>query len=421
MLTIPATIRKALILRLILAWPLLSLVIGAAVYAIEIRQVDRMVRDLAIRESSPFTQDTLDYLNSKEPEHQRLLLERSAEHIRAGHFVAVTLYNGAGQKTVAVTRPGVEAAAKDHGQHLLAPSPGAQYTTFYLDGRLAVSVLVPLRNGAGKLTGHFEGVYQADQETMTAIQERFISSMIQVVVLILATTVALYPIIMALNRDLIRLSVDLSRANIGMLQVLGSAIAKRDSDTNVHNYRVTLYAIRFAEALGLPAEVIRSLIKGAFLHDVGKIGISDTILLKPGALTPDERLIMQAHPRHGEEIIGRYAWLGDALDVVQCHHERFDGSGYPSRLKGAEIPLPARLFAIVDVFDALTSRRPYKEPLPMDTTMEIINRERGSHFDPHLVDVFAGIAGDLFAAIGSVSDTAIESELEVVVGRYFNI
>lgn len=409
-----------MIIRLLLVWPFLSILIGAIVYVIELRRVDDLVKDLAVSESRPFTYDNVDYLNSDEPAHRLLLRERNEEHIRMGHFIAVALYNRARQKVNEVIRPGFD---KDligwHKQDLIA-ADGMQYKSFYLDRKISVHVLVPLINGSEEIVGYFEGVYLTDRETMSAIQARTTASLVQVVVIILATAITLYPIIMALNKDLLRLSVDLSQANIGMLKVLGSAVAKRDSDTNAHNYRVTLYAIRFAEAIGLGADSIRSLIKGAFLHDVGKIGVSDTILLKPGKLNGKEFAIMKTHPRHGEDIIGRYAWLKDALSVVRYHHEKFDGSGYGAGLKGEDIPLQARLFAIVDVFDALTSRRPYKEPLPFVAAMRIIRQESGAHFDPRLINIFEGIAWDLFEKIGSVADAAVEMELDALVEKYFN-
>lgn len=163
----------------------------------------------------------------------------------------------------------------------------------------------------------------------------------------------------------------LIEANVEMLEVLGSAIAKRDSDTSVHNYRVTLLALAVAEAHGLNRGQLQALVKGSFLHDVGKIAISDTILLKPGRLEPAEFETMKTHVLHGTDIVSRYAWLGDALDIVRHHHERIDGRGYPDGLSGDRIPVSARIFAIADVFDALTSVRPYKKALSPSRMPEV--------------------------------------------------
>lgn len=212
---------------------------------------------------------------------------------------------------------------------------------------------------------------------------------------------------------------NLQRANIELLEVLGSAIAKRDSDTNMHNYRVTIISIRFAEALGLKNGEIRTLIKGSFLHDVGKIGISDNILVKPHRLSKGEFEIMKEHVQHGMDIIQNYNWLNDAADVVFNHHEKYDGSGYPGGIKGKEIPLNARIFAIVDVFDALTSTRPYRKSLSFEETMSIIDKDSGTHFDPDLLSAFKKIAKPLYMEISTKKEEELEEILKGLINKYF--
>ncbi len=211
----------------------------------------------------------------------------------------------------------------------------------------------------------------------------------------------------------------LIEANVEMLEVLGSAIAKRDSDTSVHNYRVTLLALAMAEAHGLNRGQLQALVKGSFLHDVGKIAISDTILLKPGRLEPAEFETMKTHVLHGTDIVSRYAWLGDALDIVRHHHERIDGRGYPDGLSGDRIPVSARIFAIADVFDALTSVRPYKKALSFEDAMRTMAADRGSHFDPGLFDLFAGLAPALHARVSRASTDELVEELRAKMRRYF--
>lgn len=211
----------------------------------------------------------------------------------------------------------------------------------------------------------------------------------------------------------------LIEANVEMLEVLGSAIAKRDSDTSVHNYRVTLLALAMAEAHGLTRAQLQALVKGSFLHDVGKIAISDNILLKPGRLDAAEFETMKTHVLHGADIVGRYAWLGDALDIVRHHHERVDGRGYPDGLAGARIPVSARIFAIADVFDALTSVRPYKKALSFDDAINMMAADRGSHFDPELFDLFLGLAPSLYARVSQASTDELVEELRLKMRRYF--
>jgi len=212
---------------------------------------------------------------------------------------------------------------------------------------------------------------------------------------------------------------NLQRANIELLEVLGSAIAKRDSDTNTHNYRVTIISIRLAERLGLGTDGVKSLIKGSFLHDVGKIGISDNILRKPGKLTAEEYEIMKGHVRHGVDIIQSDNWLRDSIDVVLNHHEKYDGSGYPDGKKGEKIPINARIFAISDVFDALTSTRPYRGPLSYEETMEILEPDRGIYFDPEIFDIFKGISKEIYAEVTVPEEKVIRNDLNNLISKYF--
>jgi HD-GYP domain-containing protein (c-di-GMP phosphodiesterase class II) len=171
--------------------------------------------------------------------------------------------------------------------------------------------------------------------------------------------------------------------------------------------------------LKLDANSIRGLIKGAFLHDVGKIGVSDSILLKPGRLSEIEFDKMKRHVQHGVDIIRSSDWLYDAAEVVGYHHEKYGGKGYPFGLQGGQIPLNARIFAIADVFDALTSRRPYKEPYSLEKTLQILGDMRDNHLDPVLLDAFIPIAPDLYRDLANGDGQAPHRELESIIGRYF--
>lgn len=283
-----------------------------------------------------------------------------------------------------------------------------------------LSVTVPLTDRGGKVVAYMRGVYAVSPATVKRLGHEARGTMLSVIGIVLATTALLYPTIILLTRRLTRLSLSLLDANLETLRVLGSAIAKRDSDTDAHNYRVTLLSVRLAEKAGLDPKAMQGLIKGAFLHDVGKIGIRDSILLKPGSLTDEEFEVMRTHVPHGMDIVTRSAWLQDALDVVSSHHEKFDGSGYCRGLRGTDIPLVARIFAIADVFDALTSRRPYKEPFSLEETLEILEKGRGSHFDPGLLDAFLEMASDLYRGLAGKDMEALRRDLEAVTERYFS-
>jgi HD-GYP domain-containing protein (c-di-GMP phosphodiesterase class II) len=416
-------IQRKFIVRLLLAWIALSVLIGAVVLFIETRRINADVVALALQESRDFEKNHGYFLENPDRRHLQQLQEETRKHIEDGHFITAKVYNRARKLITEASHPSDRLIEEKISRYRLdiALIDDVHFQQFYdSGGQIFVVVQVPLKANGREIAGYFEGVYKAAPRTMAEIKNRLILSLLQVVVIIFFTTLAIYPIVLFLNRGLIRLTGDLSRANIGMLMVLGGAIAKRDSETNIHNYRVTIYAVRLAEMVGLKREYIAGLIKGAFLHDVGKIAISDTILLKPGKLTDDEREIMKTHVRHGVDIVGHYEWLKDATDVVRHHHEKFDGTGYEAGLKGHDIPINARIFSVADVFDALTSRRPYKEPFALDEAVRILREGRGSFFDPELIDAFAGIATSLYEEIGGADDKLLEDMLNGIIDRYFS-
>jgi putative two-component system response regulator len=171
---------------------------------------------------------------------------------------------------------------------------------------------------------------------------------------------------------------------------LALSVEYRDNDTGDHTLRVAKYSRIIAEGLGLPARLCRDIYLAAPLHDVGKVSTPDHILLKPGKLTPEEIGVMQTHTTIGASILAgsRCELIQLAADIAIGHHERWDGNGYPNRLKGDEIPIAARIVAVADVFDALSSTRPYKEAMPLPVARQHLENGRGEHFDPTCVDVF---------------------------------
>lgn len=183
------------------------------------------------------------------------------------------------------------------------------------------------------------------------------------------------------------------------LQALGSALDTRDIGTEAHSRRVHGYALAAAQAYGLSEAEMVQLAHGVLLHDIGKIGIPDAILLKPGKLTREEWTVMRRHPEIGARLIREIPFLQGAMPIVRHHHERWDGTGYPDRLRGAEIPVGARIFAVVDAFDAMTVDRPYSTAIAFDAARAEIRRSAGSHFDPEIVEAFLGIPDALLEEI----------------------
>jgi putative nucleotidyltransferase with HDIG domain len=185
------------------------------------------------------------------------------------------------------------------------------------------------------------------------------------------------------------------------LEALAGALDLRDNDTAGHSRRVTLYALEMAQRLNFSEDELKQLERGAYLHDIGKIGIPDSILLKPAKLTPDESAIMQDHVRIGYELMSRVAFLSTAAQIVLAHQEYYDGSGYPQGLSGEQIPLGARIFAVADTLDAILSDRPYRRGRPYAVARAEIERESGKQFDPQVVAVFLSIPPETWTKIQS--------------------
>ncbi len=192
----------------------------------------------------------------------------------------------------------------------------------------------------------------------------------------------------SLSEQLKDSNTEISIAYDATLEGWAKALELRDRETVGHAQRVIEMTLRVANKLGLNGETLQHIRRGALLHDIGKMGIPDSILLKPGPLSPDEWAIMRQHPVHAYEMLKTIDYLSPALEIPYCHHERWDGNGYPRGLKGKNIPLSARIFAVVDVWDALTSDRPYRPAWPEKQALEYIQRESGQHFDPEVVSAF---------------------------------
>jgi HD-GYP domain-containing protein (c-di-GMP phosphodiesterase class II) len=422
-------IQKTLAIRLGLVAVVISAVLGAVVFTNERRRVGEGVIERALQAATRFNvliADLLgaDRLGAEEIQGEMELFSKGAIASRSGKFVVARVYDRAGAElgrlSDAEHRLIDEVERRmDPAVHELPASEDERVDVVWIDDQPHVWIAIPLANTAGQDVAHIEGVFAVSAAALADIDRRVLRAVLWVIGIVVLTSLAAYPTIVTLLNRVTNLTANLLDSNLETLQVLGSAVAKRDSDTDIHNYRVTVYATRLAEAVGLDGNAIRGLIKGAFLHDVGKIGVRDNILLKPGKLTDDEYAIMKTHVDHGLDIVKRSAWLEDATDVVGGHHEKFDGTGYSVGLRGQGIPYAARIFAIADVFDALTSKRPYKEAMSFDETMSILEQGRGSHFDPDVLDTFRCIARPLYDQFAGHDDETPKRELENIIDRYF--
>ncbi|MBA4376298.1 MAG: diguanylate cyclase, partial [Anaerolinea sp.] len=248
-----------------------------------------------------------------------------------------------------------------------------------LSGEEVVSYFAVPLIAKGKVSGVLEvfqrSGFEPDQEWLDYFE-------------ILAGQIAIAIDSISMFNDLQRSNMELVQAYDATIEGWSQAMDLRDKETEGHTLRVTELTERLARSAGMSEAELIHVRRGALLHDMGKLGVPDHILLKPGKLTDEEWEHMQKHPQFAFDMLSPIAYLRPALDIPYCHHEKWDGSGYPRGLKGEQIPLAARLFAIVDVWDALRSDRPYRAAWPEEKIIEHIMAGSGSHFDPKAVEIF---------------------------------
>jgi len=207
-----------------------------------------------------------------------------------------------------------------------------------------------------------------------------------------------------INIELADTNDKLEKAYMDTIQTLRYTVEAKDTYTRGHSDRVSEYSVLIGEKLGLDSEDIRKLRIGGLFHDVGKIGVPDNVLQKNGKLTDDEYTQIKDHPTIGAHILSNAVLFQDIIPIVKHHHERYDGRGYPSQLKGEEIPYLARIAAVADSFDAMTSKRVYRDSLPIDIVIEEFEKNKGTQFDPEIDDVFLDILKNDYEKIKEIQE-----------------
>ncbi len=423
-------VQRVLLIRLGAATLAIALATGAITFFVQRGWIEQQVVDNGRQGINALTHRVMDIAEKNQITpiaalHQVLTSGSDSPAVyRAGRFVWAQFYDRAGAVVAEVSvpeSPAVAAKAFAEKRPFAFPEAAqAEAEMQRIGDQPFVFAAMPIADRQGAVKGYARGAFAVSPESAAEMRSAVLRSVMMVVAIVFGVTAILYPVILHLMRRLADYSTNLLDANLETLAVLGSAIAKRDADTDAHNYRVSLYAAQLGEKIGLGADDMRGLIKGSFIHDVGKIGIPDAILLKPGRLDEEEYRIMQTHVGLGVDIVQRASWLRDSVPVVSGHHEKFGGGGYPRGDGAEDIPLTARIFAIADVFDALTSERPYKKPLTLEETLKILEQGRGVHFDPKLLDVFAVIAPGLYEKYAGREGSGLREELVSVVDRYFS-
>lgn len=416
----PRQLHWMLVRRLSAASIAIGLVAGGVAYQVEVRRVEQAALEHAAKGAQHFDSSLVQIILDAKPSEKHAALERLLDRSR---FVGIRVF-GPDKAPIYETWadiPPVLINTVRFGQHQHDwPGPGQSHRN-WIDaaGERMIQIVLPMFSKDGKLAGYLECIDRFDETALQAQREQVRNGALTASLSVVATALFLYPLLLAMLHQSTDRSRRLLDSNLSLLRSLGNAIAKRDSDTDAHNYRVTLYAVALAEALKLPKQDISDLVVGAFLHDVGKIGIPDRILLKPGKLTTDEFEIMKTHALLGIEIVADNPWLAGAALTIRHHHERFDGSGYPDGLIGDAIPRTARIFSVVDVFDALTSERPYKKAMPLAEALAIIDGDSGRQFDPAVVQAFMEISPNLYARTVRASSMELRQEMRALLGRHF--
>lgn len=409
-------LRLALALRLGIGAVVIGILAGGVAYWAASYEAELRVKELAIAGVRHFESPAMQWLGRQDASDHRELARLLREELVGMRVL------GADRRVLFETWGGLPEAALATFRSIAPtwPEQGGSHTrSFRIGSDELILVLLPMVAENGRLIGYVEGISRISEKEIEARRRSIRHVALAASLSVPAAALLLYPLMLAMLRRSNFLSRQLLDANLSLIRSLGNAIAKRDADTDAHNYRVTLFSVAIAEALNVPTETISSLVLGAFLHDVGKIGIPDRILLKPGKLDQDEFKVMQTHAVLGIEIVAGNPWLIGAEQTIRHHHEHFDGSGYPDGLSGTNIPLAARIFAVADVFDALTSVRPYKGAISLEETLSIMERENGTHFDPEVLATFFGLAPSLYAKSQSWESNQWVAELNSVVKRYF--
>ena len=426
----PRIIHRKFVFRILSMGLMIAIVVGMGVWQTEKNKIGQDILWSAKVGFKHLNNRILTLLNNPDDLNPKLLQQQifaamsDKRSNQLGWFVSVGIYNLKGELVTMVldnTYEYIELVREKAGRlnKDIEKYKAMKFSMTKIEGIPHMQIISPLKNDLNDLSAYGETFFAVAPETMEKTRAKAIRLAGASILIVILTTGLLYPVVVTLLNRVSSLSAKLFEANLEMLNVLGSAVAKRDSDTDSHNYRVTIISVKLAETLGMSKQKIQRLIKGAFLHDVGKIGIEDDILHKPGRLSEDEFAQMKNHVPYGVDIVTRAEWIKEAVDIVEYHHEKYDGTGYGNGLKGDQIPEITRIFSIADVFDALTSRRPYKEPYSFKKTMDIIRTGKGNHFDPVYVDAFETIAFSMFETYAKREDDKLKTELAPLIKQYF--
>ncbi len=417
-------IHALLIKRLTAVCLLTMLLVVSATCYLEYRRLEQVLIHYAAKEATLFVPLFLEQHNNHSAGEKVAATPEFYDSIAHTSFIDVRLSSPDGTVFFEKSRANAELVEQRFEGRSAHLDPGGEPTGSWLfaDKRIYLKTVLPVRGlQDDDILGHLQALYRSSLEDTRAIGWRFLWSCLIGAGAVILCGLLMYPGLIFFHNRLIRSSSDLNLANNFLLTRLGTALAKSDVGVADHSQRVLIYGIRLAERHKLSRDKIRSFVQGVLLHDIGMLDIDVSLLLKQGPLDKKELSLVRDHVKNGVAQIKRYRWLKDGLHVVRCHHEKYDGSGYPAGLSHDKIPLEARIFAIVDAFDAITTQRPYRQPQELERALAILEQDSGSHFDPVLLAPFIEMAPQLHGIVSKLEGKALEKEVRGVLKKYLKL
>jgi HD-GYP domain-containing protein (c-di-GMP phosphodiesterase class II) len=411
-----------LLLKRISAVCLLSIVLGlgAALY-LELRQLDATLVNYADKEARMFI--PLLAAPSAAEDQDSAAGDRASAVLSLAHtaFIEAELYSRDRQLLQANTRANGKAIRARFAEKntALSITDTASGDWIISDKRVYLAFALPLMDiHSEEAVGYLTGIYRLSLDDTRRLIWRITLSCGLVAGAILLCGLLMYPGLLLFQNQLIKNSAELNRANNFLLNKLGAALAKSTGFQAGRHSRLLIYGIRLAEQQKLSRAQIRGFIQGACLHQIGTLDEGSRALQGQPASDKKRRAAVQQHVKRTVSQIKRYRWLRSGLDVVRCAHEHYDGSGYPAGLSHDKIPLTARIFAIVEAFDSLSSPRPERQPLELEAALQTLEQQSGSHFDPVLLSPFIEMAPKLYTALINLDEAGLTRELDSVLKRY---
>ncbi|MEE4165427.1 MAG: HD domain-containing phosphohydrolase, partial [Desulfocapsaceae bacterium] len=359
-------------------------------------------------------------LKNQDENHLPELKRMTAAALEQTSFIQLNMLSPEKEVLVSVSLPSAAAAEEAFAAKnmIIVAGKHADGGWIFANKRIYHKTAIPVFGSGETPSGYLTGIYLVSLDEFQQIINRFLLSFLICIVAVSFCTFLCYFGFLLLSNHLIRSVGELNRTTVFLLKNLGTALAKSDIRETDHGARVLLYALSLAEHVKLPEEQKRTLIYGVFLHDIGMLTISPAILGKEGTLDREVLKEIHRHPQEGAALIKKFRWLRNAEQVVHYHHENYDGSGYPNGVKHEKIPMVARIFSIADTFDALTSHRPYKDPLSLGETLAVMEQQTGLQFDPVLLSAFLLIAPHLYETIAKHSSKELEKDIDRLLKRY---